>query len=123
MESMTSRRREFLKLLGFAALTVQIVPMLGCEHGEEPAPPDSLAVTSSRTSKLGEWVAHTHVLYVPLRLFTAPPPEGVSLSTTRTYFHSHQVVLTQDQLAAIARGDEVRVKDQSSAHDYSIRLG
>src|SRR5262249_29736846 len=59
------RRRQVLKLLGYAAVAVQILPLAGCASAEELPPPDSLAVTSSRRSKLGEWVAHTHLLYVP----------------------------------------------------------
>jgi len=120
---MTSRRREFLKLLGLAALSVQVMPLSGCASGEEPAPADSLAVTSSLNSKLGRWVYHSHVLYVPLQLFREPPPDGATLSTTRTYFHSHRVELTRAQLTAIARGDTVQVADLSEAHTYSIRLG
>lgn len=120
---MTYRRRQFLELLGYTALAVQLLPMAGCAMADETAPADSLAVTSSRTSKLGEWVAHTHFLYVPLKLFTAPPPEGVVLSTTRTYLHSHQVVLSEEQLATVGRGGTVELADLSNAHRYSIRLG
>jgi len=122
MDSTSSRRREFLGFLGFAALSVQLLPLMGCETESEAAPADSLAVTSSRASKLGDWAAHTHVLYVPLSLFTAPPREGVTLSSTRTYLHSHQVQLTRDQLVAVARGGTVLVVDLSEAHTYSLRL-
>jgi hypothetical protein len=120
---MKLRRRRALELLGIAALSVAILPVTGgaC-GGAETAPPDSLAVISSRASKLGRWVAHTHVLYVPLKLFRAPPREGVMLSTTLTYFHRHEVALTEAQLVTIARGDNVRVKDSSAAHSYSIAL-
>ena len=86
------------------------------------APADSLEVTSSRTSKLGDWVAHTHLLYVPLAWFRDPPQGGVTLSTTRTYFHSHEVALTEAQLQEVAKGGTVRVTDLSNAHLYSIAL-
>jgi hypothetical protein len=117
MDSELLRRRQFLELLGYAALSVQVA----CA-GETAAPADSLAVTSSRASKLGDWVAHTHLLYVPMQLFRAPPREGVALSTTRTFLHSHEVVLTEAQLAAVVRGDTVLVEDAVAAHTYSIAL-
>src|SRR5262245_55399187 len=110
-------RRQFLELLGYAALSVTSTACAA-----EKAPADSLAVTSSSNSKLGDWVAHTHLLYIPLSLFTAPPREGVTLSTTRTFLHSHQVALTEAQLVAVARGDTVLVEDASAAHTYSIEL-
>jgi hypothetical protein len=119
----SQRRRQFLKLLGYAALSIQILPLTGCSSAEETAPPDSLAVTSSRNSKLGRWAYHSHLLYVPLQLFRAPPRQGVTLSTTRTYFHSHEVPLTQDQLFTVARGGAVQVNDSAGAHSFSIQLG
>ena len=122
MEAEVYPRRRFLELAGYTVLAVQILPWIGA-CAVEKAPMDSLAVTSSRNSKLGQWVAHTHFLYVPLRLFSAPPAEGVTLSTTSTYLHSHQVALTRDQLTAVARGGTVQVGDLSGAHTYTIALG
>jgi hypothetical protein len=117
-----SQRRQFLKLLGYAALSVQILPLTGCSAAVETAPADSLAVTSSRDSKLGRWAHHSHLLYVPLQSFKAPPREGVTLSTTRTYLHSHEVALSQAQLVTVARGGTVLVKDSGGAHTFSIEL-
>jgi hypothetical protein len=111
------RRRQFLELLGRAALSV---PIGAC--AAETAPADSLAVTSSRNSKLGRWAAHSHFLYVPLRLFEAPPQQGVTLSTTWKFLHSHEVALTRAQLVTVARGGTVRVEDSSTAHTFSIEL-
>jgi hypothetical protein len=122
MDRNTSERRRFLKLLGYAALSVQILPLTRGALAVEAAPADSLAVTSSRDSKLGSWVAHTHVLYVPLHLFGTPPPGGITLSTTWTFFHAHEVTLTQDELLTVARGGAVRVKDSAGAHSFSIEL-
>lgn len=116
------RRRQFLERLGCAALSIRILTLTDGASAVEAAPPDCLAVTSSLDSKLGHWAGHTHLLYVPLQSFRAPPPEGVTLSTTRTYFHSHEVVLTQAQLVDIARGSAVRVSDTAGAHTYSIEL-
>jgi len=116
------RRREVLRLLGFAVLAVQVVPLGGCGSPAQTPPADSLAVTSSLGSRLGHWADHSHVLYVPLDLLRAPPREGVTLYTTRTYFHSHEVTLTHDQLTAVARGATVQVSDSVEAHHYSIRL-
>ena len=122
MDSNTSQRRRFLKLLGYAALSVQILPLTGCSSSVEPPPADSLAVTSSRNSKVGRWADHSHILYVPLRLFRAPPPEGASLTTTRTFLHTHEVALTRAQLVAVARGGAVQVKDTNGTHTFSIEL-
>ena len=122
MESITSRRREFLGLLGYAALSVQLLPLTGCDSAVEEAPPDSLAVTSSRASKLGQWAAHTHLLYVPLQSFRAPPEQGLALSTTRKFFHSHEVILTRAQLVTVAGGGAVEVTDSAGAHTFSIEF-
>jgi hypothetical protein len=122
MDSKNSQRRQFLKLLGYTALSVQILPLTGGALAVETAPADSLAVTSSRNSKLGRWAYHSHTLYVPLQLFRAPPQQGVTLSTTWTFFHSHEVALTQAQLVTVARGGTVQVKDSFGAHTFSIEL-
>ena len=106
----------------YAALAVPLVRIGGLAMADEGAPADSLAVTSSSNSKLGRWVAHTHVLYVPMSAVRTPPSQGVTLHTTRTFFHSHQVVLMQDQLLAVARGGTVLAKDTSDAHTYAINL-
>ena len=122
MDSKLSRRREFLELLGYAALSLRILPLTAAACAVETAPPDSLSVISSRNSKLGHWAAHTHLLYVPLQFFRAPPREGVTLSTTWTFLHSHEVALTQAQLVTVARGGSVQVKDSAGAHTFSIEL-
>ena len=122
LDSIIFQRRRFLKLLGYSALSVQILPLAGCTSALEAPPADSLAVTSSRNSKVGRWADHSHLLYVPRRLFSAPPREGVTLSTTRTFLHTHQVALTQTQLVSVARGGTVRVKDSGGTHAFSIEL-
>ena len=122
MDSKIHRRRRFLKLLGYTALSVQVLRLTGRALAVETAPADSLAVTSSRNSKLGRWAYHTHVLYVPLQLFRAPPQQGVTLSTTWTFLHFHKVALTQGQLVTVARGGTVQVKDPVGAHTFSIEL-
>jgi hypothetical protein len=122
MDSKTAQRRQFLKLLGYAALSLQILPLTGGACAMETAPADSLAVTSSRNSKLGRWAYHSHILYVPLQLFRAPPRQGVTLSTTRKFLHSHEVALTQAQLITVARGGTVEVTDSIEAHTFSIEL-
>ena len=122
MDATISQRRQFLKLLGYAALSVQILSLTEEATAAEAAPADSLAVTSSRGSRLGRWAYHSHVLYVPLELFRAPPQPGVTLSTTWTFLHSHEVTLTQAQLVTVARGGSVRVNESSGVHSFSIEL-
>jgi len=117
-----SHRREFLKGLGYAALSVQILPLTACSSSEDTAPDDSLAVTSSLGSKLGHWAYHSHVLYVPLHFFSNPPDQGVELTTTWTYLHAHDVALSQAQLIAVARGGTVQVNDSTGVHGFSIQL-
>ena len=107
MDLEISRRRQFLKLLGYTALWVQIIPLTDCAWAADTAPADSLAVTSSRNSKLGRWAYHSHLLYIPLELFRAPPRQGVTLSTTWAFLHFHEVALTQAQLATVAGGGTV----------------
>lgn len=119
MDLEISRRRQFLKLLGYTALSVQFLSLTG-EALAEAAPADSLAVTSSRNSNLGSWAYHSHLLYIPLQLFRAPPQQGVTLSTTWAFLHFHKVTLTQAQLVTVARGGKVRVS--SGAHTFSIEL-
>jgi hypothetical protein len=122
MESNTLRRRRFLELLGYAALSVQLLPLTGCSSAVEAPPDDSLAVTSSRNSKVGRWADHAHILYVPLQLMSAPPRKGVTLSTTRMFLHSHEVALTEAQLITVAGGGTVQVKDTDGTHTFSIEL-
>lgn len=122
MDSWNCERREFLRVLGYTALSLQLVPFAGACAAEEPAPADSLTVHSSRNSKLGDWVAHTHLLYVPLHWFRSPPAEGVSLDTTRTFLHRHTVDLTAEQLTLVGQGGSIQVKDTSNAHTYRIAL-
>lgn len=115
-----SQRRRFLKLLGCTALSVQILPLIDGAMAVETAPVDSLAVTSSRNSNLGHWAYHSHILYVPMQLFRAPPEQGVTLSTTWAFLHFHRVALTQAQLITVARGGTVQAS--SGAHTFSIEL-
>jgi hypothetical protein len=120
MDSKIYQRRQFLKLLGYTALSVQILSLTGGALAVETAPADSLAVTSSRNSKVGRWAYHSHILYVHLQLFRAPPQQGVTLSTTWAFLHFHKVALTQAQLGTVARGGTVQVKE--GAHTFSIEL-
>jgi len=122
MTSKIPQRRQFLKLLGYTALSVQILPLTDGALAVETAPADSLSVTSSRNSKLGRWAYHSHILHVPLQLFRAPPHQGVTLSTTWAFLHFHHVALTQAQLLTVARGGSVRVQDSSGGHSFSIEL-
>jgi hypothetical protein len=119
---MDRERRQVLKVLGYAALSVQIVPLATACAVEEHAPADQLTVHSSSNSKLGEWAAHSHLLYVPLRLFRQPPTAAVSLDTTWTFLHRHEVVLTHDQLVTVAQGGAVQVQDTQGVHGFAIRL-
>lgn len=112
-------RRTFVKGVGWAVLTVQCLPMLAC--AADPSAPqsedahDSLKILSS-AGKFG----HVHNLLVPLALLTAPPVEGVALTTSKAFLHQHHVTLTQDDLARVHRGGTVTQK--ASSHIFVIAL-
>jgi hypothetical protein len=121
MDFRATERREFLLVLGYAVLAVHVLPLTACDSTPEAAPPDNLTVTSSSNSKLGAWAAHSHLLHVPLRLLRTPPRGGVTLSTTRKFFHSHEVTLTEAQLLTVARGETVEVAASGGAHTFAIQ--
>ena len=114
-----TNRREFVQGVGMAVLTVQCLPILGCA-GDSPSQegavsPDSLKILSS-PGKFG----HVHDLLVPRALLSAPPVEGVALTTSKAFLHQHHVTLTQDDLAVVHRGGTVTQK--ASSHVFVIAL-
>lgn len=117
-----SDRRRFLRALGYTAFALHVVPLAVACAAEDTAPADSLAIRSSSDSKLGDWAAHAHDLYVPLHWFRQPPAEGVSLETTSNFFHTHKVALTRDELTIVGQGGSIRVRDSLGVHDFVISL-
>ena len=69
---------------------------------------------------------HSHTLEVKKSDLSNPPRDGVLLTTSVEYSlvfkHKHQVRITQQELAAIARGEEVTVRDTDKGrHSFKIR--
>ncbi len=74
------------------------------------------------TSSVAE--GHAHSLCVPAATLSGPPPEGVTLATTTSLDHQHEVKLTQAQLETIAAGGSVSVVTSVTnghTHGFSIR--
>ena len=111
-------RRGFIRNIGLALLTMQILPSVaqasdGVPEADDPA--KSLIIRSGQG-----FVPHTHDLWIPLALLKAPPAEGATLTSTKSRGHTHPVVLSHDQLAEVNRGGTVSVLGGS--HTFVIAL-
>ena len=91
---------------GVAILTVQCLPLLACASGDSPIDGNAAAENLIVHSGPGK-VPHTHDLLIPYAVLNAPPPQGVKLESTRALFHTHDVVLTQEQLIVVSQGGTV----------------
>jgi hypothetical protein len=65
-------------------------------------------------------VPHSHTITVPASAISHPPSQGVTLTTSKGLFHTHKVIVTQQQLSAVNQGQEVTVKDDSGVHSFTI---
>ncbi|MFM9904203.1 MAG: hypothetical protein ACKVQJ_06490 [Pyrinomonadaceae bacterium] len=112
-------RRTFLQGLGIAVLAVQSLALTGCESGGPPIDDklkvDNLIMQSSRGT-----FDHVHDLLIPYALLRTPPSEGVKLLSTKSFFHRHEVELTQEELTTVNRGGSVTRKGGS--HLFVIAL-
>ena len=96
-------RREFIEGVGGAILTAQLLPLIAHaspSDGNEAA--ENLIIHSGRG-----FVPHTHDLLIPYAVLNSPPLQGVKLESTRALFHTHDVVLTQEQLNVVNHGGTV----------------
>ncbi len=112
-------RREFIKGVGVAVLTVQCLPLIACASGNSPTDSNEAADNLIIHSGPG-FVPHTHDLLVPYAVLKAPPPQGVKLESTRALFHTHILVLTQEQLISVNQGGTVTAIGGS--HHFVIAL-
>lgn len=112
-------RRGFVRGIGMAVLTVHCLPLLSCAADPSPlevaGAPDGLTIPSS-PGKFG----HVHDLLIPLALLTAPPVQGVELTTSKAFLHQHNVRLSQDDLTLVHGGGTVTQK--ASSHVFVIAL-
>jgi hypothetical protein len=99
-------RREFIKGVGVAVVTVQCLPLVACASGDSPSDGKEAAENLIIHSGPG-FVPHTHDLLIPYTVLNAPPAQGVALSSTRALFHTHDFVLTQEELIRVSQGGAV----------------
>jgi hypothetical protein len=118
-EAIALDRREFMKGVGFAVLTVQCLPLIA--HASENSPSGSTAAADNLIihSSSG-FVPHVHDLLIPYAVLKAPPLQGVELKTTQALFHAHKVMLTQKELITVNQGGTVIQK--ASSHLFVIAL-
>ena len=118
-EAIALDRREFMKGVGYAVLTVQCLPAIAHASGTSPRDGNEAADNLIIHSSSG-FVPHVHDLLIPYAVLNAPPLQGVELTTTQAVFHRHTVVLTQKQLIIVNQGGTVTHK--ASSHLFVIAL-
>jgi len=105
-------RRRFMTGAGFALLAADLLPLLGCSAGR--ASTDAKAAAGNLIIRSGQgFVPHTHDLWIPYAILSAPPAQGVTLTSTMARGHTHEVFLSHDQLAQVNRGGAVSVRGGS----------
>ena len=112
-------RRGFIEKVGLVLLTVQLMPSIARASEGSPGagadPAEALIIRSGPG-----FVPHTHDLWIPYAILRAPPARGVSLISTKALGHTHEVVLSHDQLAAVNHGGTVSVTGGS--HTFVIAI-
>ncbi len=112
-------RRGFIKRVGLALVTVQLLPSVAC--APERASGDNKNAAEYLVIRSGQgFVPHTHDLWIPHAILRAPPAPGATLVSTKAWNHTHAVVLSHDQLATVNRGGTVSVTGGS--HTFVIAL-
>jgi hypothetical protein len=118
-EAIALDRREFMKGVGFAVLTVQCLPLIAHASGNSPSDSTEAADNLIIHSSSG-FVPHVHDLLIPYAVLKAPPLQGVELKTTQALFHAHKMMLTQKELITVNQGGAVTQK--ASSHLFVIAL-
>jgi hypothetical protein len=112
-------RRRFVNGVGVALLTAQVFPWIA--HTSASPSDGKIAAENLIIHSGPGFVPHTHDLLVPYALLKAPPREGVKLESTMSLFHTHDVVLSQEQLIAVNKRGTVTAIGGS--HTFVIALG
>jgi hypothetical protein len=112
-------RRQFVKGVGFAVLTVQCLPLMACASANPPTDGKERADDLIVQSGPGLF-RHVHNLHIPYAVLNAPPPQGIKLTTTESLYHQHNIALTQNELAIVNQGGTVTQK--ASSHLFVIAL-
>ena len=118
-EMVSVDRRKFIEGVGAAVLTVQLLPLIAHASGNSPSDGNEAADNLIIHSGPG-FIPHVHDLLIPYAVLNAPPLQGVKLETTRALFHTHDVVLTQEQLIIVNQGGTVTATGGS--HLFGIEL-
>src|SRR5262249_25842719 len=118
-EDITEDRRNFLKGVGLAVLTVQFLPLIAHASGDSASDGNDDANNLSIHFTPGLF-SHVHDLLIPYAVLKTPPAQGVELLTTQAMFHRHSVKLTHEQLLTVSRGGSVTGK--ASSHRFVIAL-
>jgi hypothetical protein len=117
-EAIASDRREFIRGLGIAVLTVQCLPLIAHAAGN---PPDGEEAGGNLIIQSGPGLFdHVHDLLIPYALLKAPPIKGVQLTSTQAMLHRHNIALTQKELTIVNQGGTVTQK--ASSHRFVIAL-
>jgi hypothetical protein len=111
-EAITLDRRKFSKGVGVAVVTAQCLSLIACASGNSPSDGNKAADNLIIHSSAGT-LSHVHDLLIPYAVLNAPPLQGVKLETTRALFHTHDVVLTQEQLIVVNQGGTVTARGGS----------
>ena len=112
-------RREFVTGVGMAVLTVQCLPLMA--HASRNPPTDGRERADDLIIQSGPGLfRHVHDLRIPYAVLNAPPPQGITLTTTESLYHQHNIALTQNELAIVKQGGTVTQK--ASSHLFVIAL-
>ena len=112
-------RRTFVKGAGLAVLTVQFLPLTAHAAGNSPGDGNEAAGNLIIRSGPG-LMSHVHDLLIPYAVLKTPPAQGVEVTSTKAFFHTHTLTLTREQLMSINRGGTVTEK--ASSHVFVIAL-
>lgn len=78
-----------------------------------------------------DFAHHHHYLEIPMEYIQEPPKEGLEIHTGWAIFrnkfanfgrHFHTVVISQENLEAVRRGETVIIEDTVKDHKYILRL-
>jgi hypothetical protein len=111
-------RRAFCNRVGVAILTVQCLPLMAhpaaiSSDGNEA---DNDLIIHSGPGAFG----HVHDLAVPYTVLRTPPREGVELTSSQAFLHTHRIALSQKELATVSQGGTV--SKRGSSHLFVITL-
>ena len=112
-------RREFVRGVGMAVLTVQCMPLMA--HTSGNAPTEGREAADDLVIQSGPGLFHhVHDLLIPYAILNVPPPGGVKLTSTQSLYHQHNIALTQNELITVKQGGTVTQK--ASSHLFVIAL-